>query len=65
MQIATLDEPERVEKLSAKTIGAAAVVGERGDRAWQAITELPEEWIEAARQAKVPEELASLDAELK
>jgi hypothetical protein len=28
-------------------------------------TELPEEWIEAVRSAKVPDEFAHLDAELK
>ena len=28
-------------------------------------TELPDEWIDAIRQAKVPEEYAHLDAELK
>lgn len=37
----------------------------RRDRRVGLTTELPEEWIEAVRQTKVPEEFASLDAELK
>jgi prevent-host-death family protein len=37
----------------------------RRDRRVGLTTELPEEWAEAVREAKVPEELASLDAELK
>ena len=37
----------------------------RRDRGVGLTAELPEEWIEAVRNAKVPEEFASLDAELK
>jgi prevent-host-death family protein len=37
----------------------------RRDRQVGLTTELPEEWIEAVRQAKVPDEYAYLDAELK
>ena len=35
------------------------------DRQVGLTTELPEEWVEAVRHAKVPEEFAHLDAELK
>lgn len=38
---------------------------ERRDRRVGLATELPEEWIEAVRSAKVPDEFAHLDAELK
>ena len=37
----------------------------RRDRQVGLATELPEEWIEALRNAKVPDEFAHLDAELK
>lgn len=37
----------------------------RRDRQVGLTTELPEEWMDAIRQAKVPEEYAHLDAELK
>ena len=37
----------------------------RRDRRVGLTTELPEEWAEALQKAKVPEELSSLDAELK
>ena len=37
----------------------------RRDRRVGLTTELPEEWIEAVRDANVPEEFAHLDAELK
>jgi prevent-host-death family protein len=37
----------------------------RRDRRVGLTTELPEEWIEAVRSAKVPDEFAHLDAELK
>ena len=37
----------------------------RRDRRVGLATELPEEWIEAVRSAKVPEEFSHLDAELK
>ena len=37
----------------------------RRDRRVGLAAELPEEWIEAVRQAKVPDEFAHLDAELK
>ena len=37
----------------------------RGGRRVGLTTELPEEWIEAVREAKVPDEFAHLDAELK
>ena len=37
----------------------------RRDRQVGLTTELPEEWVEAVRQAKVPDEFAHLDAELK
>jgi prevent-host-death family protein len=37
----------------------------RRDRRTGLTAELPEEWIEAVRNAKVPEEFAPLDAELK
>ena len=37
----------------------------RRDRQVGLTTELPEEWVEAVRHAKVPEEFAHLDAELK
>ena len=37
----------------------------RRDRRVGLATELPEEWIEAVRAAKVPDEFAPLDAELK
>ncbi len=37
----------------------------RRDRHAGLTAELPEEWIEAVRNAKVPEEFAHLDAELK
>jgi prevent-host-death family protein len=37
----------------------------RRDRRVGLATELPEEWIETVRAAKVPDEFASLDAELK
>ena len=37
----------------------------RRDRQVGLTTELPEEWVEAVRNAKVPDEFAHLDAELK
>lgn len=37
----------------------------RRDRHAGLTTELPEEWVEAVRQAKVPDEFAHLNAELK
>jgi prevent-host-death family protein len=37
----------------------------RRDRRVSLTTDLPEEWLEAVRSAKVPDEFASLDAELK
>lgn len=37
----------------------------RRDRRVGLTTELPEEWVEAVRAAKVPDEFAHLDAELK
>ena len=37
----------------------------RRDRRVGLATELPEDWIEAVRAAKVPDEFAALDAELK
>jgi prevent-host-death family protein len=37
----------------------------RRDRRVGLTSELPEEWIEAVRDAKVPDEFAALDAELK
>ena len=37
MQIAALDEPQRVEKLSAEAVRAATVIGKRGDRAQRAV----------------------------
>jgi len=37
----------------------------RRDRRVGLATELPEEWIEAVRSAKVPDEFAHLDSELK
>jgi hypothetical protein len=37
----------------------------RRDRRAGLATELPEEWVEAVRNAKVPDEFADLDAELK
>ncbi len=37
----------------------------RRDRRVGLTTELPEEWVEAVRNAKVPDEFAHLDAELK
>jgi len=37
----------------------------RRDRRVGLSEELPEEWVEAARNAKVPDEFAALDAELK
>ncbi len=37
----------------------------RRDRQVGLTTELPEEWVEAVRHAKVPDEFAPLDAELK
>jgi prevent-host-death family protein len=37
----------------------------RRDRRVGLTTELSEEWVEAAREARVPDEFASLDAELK
>jgi len=37
----------------------------RRDRRVGPTTGLPQEWLEAVREAKVPEEFASLDAELK
>jgi prevent-host-death family protein len=37
----------------------------RRDRQVGLTAELPEEWIEAVRNAKVPDEFADLDAELK
>jgi prevent-host-death family protein len=37
----------------------------RRDRRVGLTTELPEEWVDAVRSAKVPEEFASLDADLK
>lgn len=37
----------------------------RRDRRVGLTTELPEEWVEAVRNAEVPEEFAHLDAELK
>jgi prevent-host-death family protein len=37
----------------------------RRDRRAGLTSELPDEWLEAARQAKVPEEFAYLDEELK
>jgi prevent-host-death family protein len=37
----------------------------RGERRAGLTSELPEEWVEAARYAKVPEEFAYLDDELK
>jgi prevent-host-death family protein len=37
----------------------------RRDRQVGLTEELPEEWIEAVRNAKVPDEFAALDAELK
>ena len=37
----------------------------RRDRHVGLTTELPEEWIEAVRNARVPDEFAHLDAELK
>ena len=37
----------------------------RRDRRVGLAAELPEEWVEAVRSAKVPEEFAHLDAELK
>jgi prevent-host-death family protein len=37
----------------------------RRDRQVGLTTELPDEWVEAVRSAKVPEEFASLDADLK
>jgi prevent-host-death family protein len=37
----------------------------RRDRQVGLAAELPEEWVEAVRQAKVPDEFAHLDAELK
>ena len=37
----------------------------RRDRSVGLTTELPEEWVEAVRKAKVPDEFAHLDAELK
>ena len=37
----------------------------RRDRRVGLTEDLPEEWIEAVRNAKVPDEFAALDAELK
>jgi prevent-host-death family protein len=37
----------------------------RRDRKAGLTTELPDEWIEAVREARVPDEFADLDAELK
>jgi prevent-host-death family protein len=37
----------------------------RRDRQVGLTTELPEEWVDAVRSAKVPEEFAPLDADLK
>jgi prevent-host-death family protein len=37
----------------------------RRDRRVGLTTELPEEWVDAVRHAKVPDEFAHLDAELK
>ena len=37
----------------------------RRDRRVGLTTELPEDWVEAVRDARVPDEFASLDAELK
>jgi prevent-host-death family protein len=37
----------------------------RRDRSVGLTTELPEEWVETVRKAKVPDEFAHLDAELK
>jgi hypothetical protein len=37
----------------------------RRDRRVGLAAELPEEWVEAVRSARVPEEFAHLDAELK
>ena len=37
----------------------------RRDRRAGLTTELPEEWVEAIRHAKVPDEFAHLDSEIK
>ena len=55
------DPRERIAVLPAEEYARL----KRRDRRVGLAEELPEEWIEAVRAAKVPDEFAALDAELK
>lgn len=59
--ITTPDGRDEFVVLSAKEYARL----KRRDRRVGLTEELPEEWVEAVRNAKVPDELAALDAELK
>jgi len=57
----TLDGRDEFVVLSAEEYARL----KRRDRRVGLTEELPEEWVEAVRNAKVPDEFAALDAELK
>jgi hypothetical protein len=56
-----LDPHERIAVLPADEYARL----KRRDRRVGLTEDLPEEWVEAVRNAKVPDEFAALDAELK
>jgi prevent-host-death family protein len=61
VMIATSDGRDEFVVLSAKEYARL----KRRDRCVGRTEDLPEEWIDAVRSAKVPDEFAALDAELK